>query len=48
MSSNAIGLIETKGYVAALAAAVYFVFYHKSTAEQIAQQFQAPVAVGLK
>ena len=38
-------LLSISSWIAALAAAVYFVFYHKSTAEQIAQQFQAPVAV---
>ena len=38
-------LLSISSWIAALAAAVYFVFYQKSTAEQIAQQFQAPVAV---
>jgi len=38
-------LLSISSWIAALAAAVYFVFYHKSTAEEIARQFQAPVAV---
>lgn len=38
-------LLSISSWIAALVAAVYFVIYQKSTADQIAQQFQAPAIV---